>query len=138
MKSNQVVARFADGRVVKGTSLDVDPKRPLCHIRDADGVMHEVLLSELKALFFVNSLSGDPKRTDGHSIAPTDARLRGARLVEVTFKDKERITALSMRYPLPTGFYFLTPVDASGNNQRILVNGGHVESAALVESGTKG
>lgn len=132
--TNQVVARFLDGRVLKGTSLDVDPKRPQCHIRTAEGAMVEVQMSELKALFFVRSLAGDPKRTDAHHIAPTDARLRGARLVEVKFKDGERITALSMRYPLPTGFFFLTPVDTSGNNQRILVNGGEVETATLVDN----
>lgn len=132
--ANQVVARYADGRTLKGTTFDVDPKRPLCHIRTADGTMVEVQLAELKALFFVRSFAGDPERSDAHEISPSDARLRGARLVEVRFKDGERITALSMRYPPPTTFFFLTPVDTGGNNLRILVNGGEVAATTLVDS----
>jgi hypothetical protein len=131
---NQVVARYADGRTLKGTSLDVDHKRPLCHIRTEEGTMVEVRLLDLKALFFVRSLVGDSERNDAHHISPTDARLRGARLVEVTFKDGERITALTMRYPLPPALFFLTPVDTGGNNLRILVNGAEVKSAMLVKT----
>lgn len=129
---NHVVARYVDGRVVKGTSLDVDPKRPKCHVRTVDGPMLEVTLTELKALFFVRSLDGDAKREDAHSIANDDARLRGAKLVEITFKDGETITALAIRYPPNQPFFFLAPVDAAGNNIRILVNAAQVENTALV------
>jgi hypothetical protein len=131
--ANNVVARFADGRVMKGTSLDIDPKRPRCHIRQADGTMTEVQLAELKALFFVKSTAGDPAREDARSIAPTDPRLRGSRLVEVTFVDGERIVALSTHYPPSQQFFFLAPVDAKGNNVRILVNQAHVESVHLLD-----
>ncbi|MEP7347992.1 MAG: hypothetical protein ABI877_22175 [Gemmatimonadaceae bacterium] len=131
--NNQVVARCVDGRVVKGMSLDVDPKRTSFHVRTTEGAMVEVRMADLKALFFVRSLSGDPDHTDAHEIASTDARRRGARLVEVKFKDGERITALLVRYP-PQPVFFLTPVDTSGNNIRILVNGSYVESTTLVDA----
>jgi len=134
--TNHVVARYADGRVIKGTSLDVDPKRPTFHVRTPEGEMVDVAMADLKALFFVRSLSGNPARNDTHEIAPTDPRMRGARLVEVKFKDGERITALLLRYPPNQAFFFLTPVDASGNNLRILVNSGFVETTTLVNSAT--
>lgn len=54
--ANMVVARFADGRTVKGNSLDVDPNRPRRHVRTAEGEMVDVALDDLKALFFVKSL----------------------------------------------------------------------------------
>ena len=76
--NNHVVARFADGRIVKGTSLDVDPKRPMFHVRTPDGEMIDVAMADLKALFFVRSLSGDSAKTDATEIAPTDPRMRGA------------------------------------------------------------
>jgi hypothetical protein len=131
--ANHVVARFADGRVLKGTSLDLDPKRPNFHMRTSAGEMVDVALADLKALFFVRSLSGNPDRSDAHEIAPTDPRMRGARLVEVTFKDGEKITALALRYPPNQTFFFLTPVDTGGNNIRILVNGDHVNATAVVD-----
>ena len=131
--ANTVVARFADGRVMKGTSLDIDPKRPRCHIRQANGVMAEIQLSELKALFFVKSTEGDPAREDKKGIAPTDPRLRGARLVEVTFSDGERIVALSTHYPPAQPYFFLAPVDPTGNNVRILVNQAHVKSVDVLD-----
>ncbi|MBV6520104.1 MAG: hypothetical protein MNPFHGCM_00209 [Gemmatimonadaceae bacterium] len=130
---NHVVARYANGHVLKGTSLDVDPKRTTFHVRTPDGKMVDVAMADLKALFFVRSLSGDSVRKDSHDIAPSDARLRGARLVEVKFKDGEKITALALRYPPNQAFFFLTPVDVGGNNIRILVNGGFVESIAVVK-----
>ena len=56
---NNVVARFADGRIVKGVSMNVDITKPACHVRTSDGKMEEVRLADLKALFFVKSLDGD-------------------------------------------------------------------------------
>jgi hypothetical protein len=61
--ANEVVARYLDGRVVKGVSLDVDPARPVCHIRTGQG-SQEVKLKELKALFFVKDLLGDAARDE--------------------------------------------------------------------------
>ena len=134
--ANHVVARFADGRVLKGTSLDVDPKGLTFHVGTSAGEMVEVTMADLKALFFVRSLSGNPDRSDAHDIAPTDPRIRGAKLVEVTFTDGEKITALALRYPPNQPYFFLTPVDTGGNNIRILVNSGHIDTTKLVPPAT--
>lgn len=130
--ANMVVARFADGRMLKGSSLDVDPARPKCHIRTADG-MHEVLLADLKALFFVKSLEGDAKHVEGQEIAPVDPRLRGSKLVEVAFRDGETLRGLCMRYPPKLPFFFLVPVDTGSNNVRILINGDQLAGMQLVD-----
>ncbi|MEW5919042.1 MAG: hypothetical protein AB1762_21745, partial [Gemmatimonadota bacterium] len=61
---NQVVARFIDGRLIKGTSIDVDQGKPNCHIRTPDGAVYTVELSDLKALFFVKSLSGNAQHDE--------------------------------------------------------------------------
>lgn len=132
--ANQVVARFADGRILKGSSLDVDPARPRCHVRSSDGTMTPVQLSDLKALFFVRSLDGDAAYVEGRDIEATDPRLRGSKLVEVTFQDGERLVGLSVRYPPRGDYFFLVPVDPRSNNLRILVNSAQVRVMALVES----
>lgn len=118
---NLVVANLLNGQVVKGESLDVDPTRPLCHIRTAEGVS-KVKLSETKALFFVRSLTGDSLRNDAQEHDPGDVRTKGATRIEVVFKDGERIVAFTNRFPPRGSFYFVVPVDPASNNSRILIN----------------
>jgi len=124
-----LVARFLDGRVLKGTSMDVAANRPRFHLRPADGgPVEDVALSGLKALFFVKSLDGDPARDEVHTLSPGDPRARGSRLVAVRFADGEEIVGLTIRYPPVSTFYFITPVDPESNNIRMLVNGDAVTS----------
>ena len=120
--ANEVVAHFLDHRVVKGQSLDVDPTKPTCHIRTADQSVVEVKLADLKALFFVRDLAGDPAKHDAAAISPADARTRGAAVIELEFTDGERLLALTVRYPPIKPFFFILPADGTSNNVRILVN----------------
>jgi hypothetical protein len=120
--SNKVVARFRDGRVIKGTSMDVDPSKPTFHVRPAQGAALEVRLDALKALFFVRSLDGDPARSDTTALAPGDVRSRGSTLVALRFADGEIITGLTIRYPPNRPYFFVVPVDPKSNNIRILIN----------------
>jgi hypothetical protein len=126
--TNKVVARFASGRLVKGVSLNVDPTKPSCHVRTADGAMHEVKFAELKALFFVKSLDGDPAHTESTEVAESDPRVRGSHVIEFRFRDGERLVALANRYPPLGALFFVVPVDSKSNNIRILVNRAHVSS----------
>jgi len=119
---NQVVARYIDGRVVKGISHDINPKRPYCHIRTVENGTVTVKLSDLKALFFVKDLVGDATRQEGGTLEPNDLRARGARHIEVEFADGERVMGLTVRYPPVGPFFFVLPVDVQSNNVRILVN----------------
>ncbi len=125
--ANEVVAHYLNGRVVKGISLDVDPGKPLCHIRTQGEGTIEVKLSELKALFFVKDLAGNAKRKDILELEPSDGRARGAVPIELEFVDGERLVGLTVRYPPIKPFFFILPADASSNNVRILVNRGAVK-----------
>lgn len=119
---NKVVARYANGGLVKGESLNVDPSKPTIHGRTSDRKMTEVRLAELKALFFVKSLDGDSTHAEAMSAVPADPRSRGSHLVELRFRDGERLVAFANRYPPLGAFFFLVPVDTKSNNIRILVN----------------
>src|SRR5262245_57320722 len=61
---NSVVARFVDGRVMKGMTADFSPAKDLFHLivssapRGAPPM--EVSMKDLKALFFVKDFSGNP------------------------------------------------------------------------------
>jgi hypothetical protein len=120
--ANEVVAHYVDGRVVKGRSLDVDATRPACHIRSDGKPALEVKLSDLKALFFVKDLDGDPRRNDRQELDPNDPRVRGSQPVELQFVDGERLVGITMHYPPNRPFFFVVPADVESNNKRILVN----------------
>lgn len=120
--SNQVVARFKDGRVLKGSSLDVDPKKPFFHLRDGSGEVEQVQLADLKALFFVRSFEGDPSRDDATELDPKDPRSRGSTLVRLRFGDGEEIVGLTNHYPPNRPYFFVLPVDPKSNNIRMLIN----------------
>jgi hypothetical protein len=120
--SNRIVARFRDGRTVKGTSLDIDAARPSCHVRTPEGRTVEVQLKDLKALFFVRSLEGDAAHEETRTPDPQDLRSRGSTHVTMTFEDGEIMVGLTIRYPPNRPFFFVVPVDRESNNIRMLVN----------------
>jgi hypothetical protein len=119
---NLVVARYQDGRVMKGVSLDVDPGRPTFHVREGTAPAVEVKLSDLKALFFVRSLDGDPERHESLVPDAKDPRSRGMALVSLSFDDGEVMLGFTIRYPPNRPYFFVLPVDQKSNNIRILVN----------------
>lgn len=132
--SKHVVARYQDGRVLKGTSLDVDPNRMIFHLRPAEGPAIQVNLSDLKALFFVRDLEGNPARDDQQTLDPDDPRSRGSVIVRLGFADGETITGLTISWPPRKQFFFVVPVDTGSNNVRILVNRDAVIAMEQVEA----
>src|SRR4026209_1838685 len=122
MQGHQLVAHFIDGLVQKGLSLDVDPKRPTCHLKTETGGTIEVALKDMKALFFVKTAKGNPEHKESFDPVPGDSRLVGAKRVKVVFADKEEVVGLMNRYPPITPYFFMLPIDPKSNNIRILVN----------------
>ncbi len=126
--SNQVVARYRDGRLVKGVSLDLDPAKPTCHVRPVGGKVTEVKLSELKALFLVKSLDGNPAHDEALIFEANDRRSSGSTKVAVIFQDGERLVGFTNRFPPNRSLYYVVPADLKSNNIRILVNSEAVRS----------
>lgn len=132
---NKIVVRFKDGRVLKGTSLDLDPSKPTFHVRPEQGAAVQVELADLKALFFVRSLDGDAAHDESRVPDPSDPRSRGATIIKLGFADGETIVGSTIRYPPNRPFFYVVPVDAKSNNIRILINKDAVTSMEQV-SGT--
>lgn len=126
--SNQVVARFRDGRVVKGISLDVDPAKPTCHVRPPGGKVIEVKLTDLKALYFVKTPDGNSAHQEGLTFVAEDRRAAGSTKVEIKFDDGEKVVGFTNRFPPNRPFYFVVPADLKSNNIRILINSQAVSS----------
>lgn len=125
---NEVVAHYLDGRVIKGTCLDIDPTRPTCHVKTAEQGMVQVMLAQLKALFFVRTLDGNPGYEEVKTVDASDARARGAAAIQLQFADGEQVVGLTTRFPPVRRFFYVVPADANSNNVRILVNRSAVQS----------
>jgi uncharacterized protein DUF6982 len=123
MDEEIVVARFLDGRTVKGHTADFDAGRREFHINPATSDPAEprlVNIRELKAVFFVRTIKGDSHYRERKGFRPEDPD-RGAK-VEVTFSDGELLAGYTMVRNVweRTGF-FVTPVDGRSNNRKVFV-----------------
>jgi hypothetical protein len=121
---NKLVARYLDGRLVKGYSLDFLPSRGLFHVvpltEEGDLVdrSHVVIpLGQLKAAFFVRDFAGDPAYVGKTSFE----RWPAGRRLEVTFLDGEVIVGSTLSYREGGAGFFVTPADTESNNVRLFV-----------------
>lgn len=115
-----VVARFADGRMLKGTTRDFSPQRPSFHLHpegDARAGAIQVPIAELKAAFFVKSLEGDKDHVESMEL---DRSSQGRR-VQVAFKDGEILAGTTVGYTPDRAGFFLVPADPESNNLRVFV-----------------
>jgi uncharacterized protein DUF6982/PilZ domain-containing protein len=114
----KVIARFLDGRVVRGYTNDFHTTKPHLHLRDASGgdpVVVQVV--QLKALFFVREFSGDPKRVDRNEFQGS----AHGRKVEVTFQDGEVLVGTTLGFRGAEHPFFVHPADSGSNNLRVFV-----------------
>ena len=120
--TNLVVARYVDGRVVKGMTQDFSPNRGLFHVEPLDGGPPvEVRIRQLKALFFVVSLQGDPSRPDVHGFVHGPAETQQGKKIAVRFKDGELLCGYTLTWTPEREGFFMFPADSTANNQRMFV-----------------
>lgn len=116
-----VVVRYQDGRMVKGTTHDFHPNKTEFHVYEGGDESRRaapVGLTELKAVFFVKSLEGDPKHTATAAAEPGAGQ---GRRLSVRFRDGEELVGSTMGYNAAKPGFFLVPSDTAGNNLRVYV-----------------
>ena len=118
----KVVARYTDGRIVKGYTFDFGPSQSRFHVFAepmASGPSTLVLVRDLKAVFFVRDFVGNPARQDGQKFPPgmpTRHRMsRCASGMARSWLGRPRVPPTD-----PQGF-FLMPADPESNNLRAYV-----------------
>ena len=129
---NKVVAHFINHKIVKGTTRDFFPNRPLFHLVPPSGPAVEVRCKELKALFFVRDLNGNHRRRDvrGFLTAPNEGT--HGKKIAIRFKDGELLCGYTLTFTPDREGFFVFPADPGSNNQRIYVITG---SASEIKAG---
>jgi hypothetical protein len=120
---NTIVARYMDGRVVKGITNDFLPAKDRFHLLPIGGATgergHEILVAELKALFFVKDLAGTPTHNESNRFDPVKPPV--GRKIRVVFKDGEVVVGTTQGYQPGRQGFFLVPADEKSNNNRCFV-----------------
>jgi hypothetical protein len=116
---NKVVARFIDGRTVKGSTINFLPTKDRFHLTEAtaDAASPAVVIrtDELKALFFVKDFDGDPRHVEKMELDPS--RAVDGRPIRVSFEDGEVLFGTTTGYEPDRSGFFLTPADPDSNNR---------------------
>jgi Family of unknown function (DUF6982) len=116
-QENRVVARFMDGTMVRGTTIDFSPTRGFFHLNDGVFV-HEVTVANLKALFFVRDFGGNSTYDEKKGFF---AQQNQGKKVMVEFSDGEVLFGYTLNYSSQGVGFFVFPGDPQSNNEKIFV-----------------
>lgn len=126
---NLVVAKYRSGKMIKGVTYNFGPEKKIFHVipfmegkeeRVKKGV--EVVISELKAIFFVRSLEGKKEpRSLGDLLEEEEDEQTMTMKVKVVFHDGETIVGLTHGYSSDKQGFFLIPLEKESNNLRVFV-----------------
>ena len=120
---NTIVVRYVDGRVAKGTTTNFLPTKDRFNLfpdESAPGTRtQEILLSDLKAVFFVNDLVGSPTHDERNQFDPSKPVF--GRKIQVVFKDGEVVVGTTQGYQPGRLGFFVVPADEESNNSRCFI-----------------
>ena len=132
---SRVVARFVDGSLVKGATSDFFPGKPAFHLSvlPASPGRERVRVDtrNLKALFFVHDLAGNPQHAKQSAFDP--ARRLIGRKIKVEFEDGEVLVGTTMGYRPDRPGFFLEPADPTSNNERCYIMTAAARDISFVE-----
>ncbi len=120
-EGNRVVAHLLDGKLVKGTTQDFFPNRPMFHVQPLDGDPVEVRTRQLKAVFFVKEWRGDVTRKDLKGFIAGPGETAQGKKLAVRFKDGELLCGYSLAHSPDRDGFFMFPSDSGTNNLRVYV-----------------
>jgi hypothetical protein len=123
MDAVKVVVRYADGKVIKGYTQDFFPNKDRFHLqpqqKSTGQDTQQVLVKDLKAIFFVRDFGGNPTYDERRQFADSD-KPQG-RKMEIIFKDGEKIVGSTLGYEPNRPGFFIHPADDKSNNIRVFV-----------------
>jgi hypothetical protein len=122
MEPIKVVVHYADGNVIKGFTGDFSPNKDLFHLfpaTDPTGEASEVLMKDLKAVFFVRDFTGDAQYNE-QKIFLEGVKGHGRKL-EAKCIDEELLVGWTLGYDPKRKGFFVFPADPNSNNIRVFI-----------------
>jgi PilZ domain len=121
----KVIARFRDGRLVRGYTNDFHPSKLHLHLSAEPNATDTLFLKheQLKALFFVREFVGNPSHVERKDFEGT---LHG-RKISVTFLDGETLIGSTLGFRGEGNGFFVHPADPQSNNLRVFVAPGSTQ-----------
>jgi hypothetical protein len=118
---SRIVIRYNSGQLHKGFTQNFMPTKGFVHVSPEPVVKPDnkvaVPFTDLKAVFFVKDLEGNPGYTEAKTLDPS---ARGRR-VSVTFRDGEELVGTTVNYNSSAPGFFVQPADPESNNERVFV-----------------
>jgi hypothetical protein len=115
---NKIIIRYADGKIISGTTQDFFPNKETFHVIDSnDRECHEVSIKNLKAVFFVKTFEGNAEYQDKDDIE----RSGFGRKIKVLFKDGETLVGYTQGFSPNRSGFILFPSDPDSNNDKVFV-----------------
>lgn len=126
---NKIIARFIDGKILKGTTSDLLPNKTLFHLsEDCTGAMHKIDTNQLKAIYFVKSFEGNKEYRE-----KTDSERVGlGKKILVSFKDGETLVGYTQGYSPNRSLFIVFPCDPGSNNEKVFVVTGATDKVAFI------
>jgi len=115
---HKIIVRFTDGKVLKGTTADLFPNKAVFHLKDKDsGIIQEIDIFYLKAVYFVKCYDGNP----GYQEKDDIERIGLGKKIKVQFKDGETLIGYTQGYSPNRDIFIVFPADPGSNNEKVFV-----------------
>lgn len=116
---NKVVIHFLNSKIVKGVTNDFFPNKQNFHLTDLQtNKALTINISELKAVFFVETFEGNPEYKEKKDVERTSLGKR----IKIQFKDGEILIGYTQGFSYDRLGFFVFPTDSCSNNIRIFIN----------------
>ena len=128
MLGKKIVVKYSDGTIKKGYTTDFNPAEDFFHLYPVEGDSEiaseekfKIIVSDLKAIFFVKSFLGNKDYKKVRTFEGFDPGPLTERRIIIIFKDGENFYGTTYSYsPDKTGF-FAFPIDPHDNNDRVFI-----------------
>jgi hypothetical protein len=120
MERIKVVARYSNGRIIKGHTIDFFPNNDRFHVTSVDKPWDrpiEIMVNQLKAVFVVRDLKGNPQYTERKSYI--EGEIPYGTPLELTFEDGEVLVGSTRGFDLRRQGFFISPADSKSNNLKV-------------------
>jgi hypothetical protein len=129
---NRIVIRYKNGNLLKGFTHNFIATRGFVQVSADPATSPEartaVPFSEVKAIFFVRDLDGNPGYASNKRLDP----LVRTRNVSVTFSDGEDLVGTSANYNSSAPGFFVHPTDPESNNERVFIVAASVRAVKFI------